>query len=100
VLEQAWAINAGREVGRTPSTNTCMAKEGTQSLGTGGHRNPAPTALSVARQKRIHILQVNIVERTIPLAQPTQELPYMPTLAADGNRRQAALAVLVGGKVG
>ena len=51
----------------------------------------APTALSVAGQKRIHIFQANIVERTILLAQPTQKLLYMPALTANGDRGQTAL---------
>jgi hypothetical protein len=36
-------------------------------------------------QKRIYIFQGNIVERTILLAQPAQELLHLPALTADGG---------------
>src|SRR4029077_1962969 len=99
VLKESWTINASSDVGRTPSARRRMAKESAQCLDAGGHRPTAPTALSIAGQKRIHIFQANIVERTILLAQPTQKLLYMPSLAANGDCGQTALAVLVSGKV-
>jgi hypothetical protein len=51
-------------------------------------------------QKRIHIFQGNVIERTILLAQPDQEFLHLPALTADGGRGQAALIALVGGEIG
>src|SRR5205085_1069338 len=57
VPEQARAINAGGDAGRTPSAYCRMSKECTESFGAGGHRYTTPTSLSVAGQKRIYILK-------------------------------------------
>src|ERR1043165_6493155 len=61
----------------------CMFKEGTQSFGAGGRRHAAPSLFSVGSQKRIHIFDGNIAERTILLAKPAQELLYVPVLIPD-----------------
>src|ERR1035438_7237636 len=86
VLEQPRAINPGGDAGPTPSADSRMSKESTQSFGAGRHRETAPTPLSVAGQKRVHIFQGNIVERSILRAQPGQELLHLPALTADGGR--------------
>jgi hypothetical protein len=59
-----------------------MLKKTTQGTGAGGYRHTAPTLLSVGGQKGIHIFERNIVETTILLAQPAQELarPFCPSL--------------------
>ena len=72
MLEQAGAIDAGGDTGRTPSTRRRVSKERTQGGGAGGYRHTAPTPFSVADQKRIYIFQGNIVERTILFAKPAQ----------------------------
>jgi len=99
VLEQARAIYPGGNARRTPTAYRCMFKEGTQSFGAGGHRHAAPSLFSVGSQKRIHIFQGNIVEGTILLAKPAQELLYVPVLIPDGGWRQTALVSPICGKI-
>jgi hypothetical protein len=67
VLEQTWAIYAGRDPDRTPAPHVRMLKESSQCFGAGGYRYSAPSALPVAGQKGIHIFQGDIGESTIPL---------------------------------
>jgi hypothetical protein len=100
VLEQTRAIYASGDAGRTPATYCRMSKESTQGLGAGDHRHTAPTLLSVGAQKGIHIFQRNIVETTILLAQPAQELLHMPALIPNGGRGQTALVSPTSGKIG